>query len=87
MAPGINWCFISVFSVNDIVNADIPIVDLWSFAAIFIFVAVCILIIIIISILNKAVLLRQSKILKNKVKKNKEGHIRYVGINPSIVLL
>lgn len=87
MAPGIKWCFFSAFSVNDIVDADISIIDTWSFVVIFLFAAIWISIEVLIVVMNNAVSVRQSKILKRKEKKDKDTHLKYAGINSSIKLI
>lgn len=84
MAPGIKWSFLSAFSVNDIVNADINIVDQWSVIFFCIFCIICIIIEVSIVVLNNAVSIRQSKILKTKEKKDKDMHIKYSGISAFI---
>lgn len=84
MAPGIRWSFLSAFSVNDIVNADINIVDEWTIIFISLFVIIYILIEISIVVLNNTVAIRQSKILKTKEKKRKDIHIKYFGLTSFI---
>lgn len=84
MAPGIKWSFFSAFSVKDIVDFDIHMVDEWTVIFFCAFFIIWIIIEVVIVIINHTVTLRQSKILTKKEKKDKDTHIKYVGLSSFI---